>query len=131
MSLYRNKTGWYFFTKYEQETTPAHFFAITFEGFAKTFKNKLIYKKIVICKSSCPKAFCKKGVRKNSAKSTGKQVCRSLSFNNVAGLRNANLSKKRLWHRCFVTNFTKFLRTLFFIEHLQLLLLHLFLILKS
>ena len=29
----------------------------------------------------------------------------------------ATLSKKRLWHRCFPVNFTKFLRTTFFTEH--------------
>ena len=31
--------------------------------------------------------------------------------------------KKRLWHRCFLLNFAKFLRTTFFIEHLWWLLL--------
>ena len=30
---------------------------------------------------------------------------------------------KRLWHWCFPANFAKFLRTLFFIEHLRWLLL--------
>ena len=35
--------------------------------------------------------------------------------------------KRRLQHRCFLVNFVKFLRTSFFIEHLQWLLLHLFL----
>ena len=30
----------------------------------------------------------------------------------------ATLLKKRLWHRCFPVNFTKFLRTAFFIKHL-------------
>ena len=34
------------------------------------------------------------------------------------------LLKKRLWHRCFPVNFTKFLRTTFFTEHLWWLLLH-------
>ena len=38
-------------------------------------------------------------------------------------LRPATLSKMRLWHRCFPMNFAKFLRTPFFIEHLQWLLL--------
>ena len=31
----------------------------------------------------------------------------------VAGLRPGTLSKKRLWHRCFPANFSKFLRTPF------------------
>ena len=37
--------------------------------------------------------------------------------------RPATLLKKRLWHRCFLVNFVKFLRTLFFIKHLWWLLL--------
>ena len=36
----------------------------------------------------------------------------------------AVLLKKRLWQRCFLVNFAKFLRTLFFIEHLRSLLLN-------
>ena len=52
--------------------------------------------------------FCKKGVLRNF---TGKHLCRSLFFNKVAGLRPANLLKKRLWHRCFPVNFVKFLLT--------------------
>ena len=44
-------------------------------------------------------------------------------FYKVAGLRPATLLKKRLWHRCFPVNFTKFLRTPFIIEHLWWLLL--------
>ena len=32
---------------------------------------------------------------------------------NVAGLRPATVVKKRLWHRCFPANITKFLRTPF------------------
>ena len=38
-------------------------------------------------------------------------------------LRPATLLKKRLWHKWFPENFAKFLRTLFFIEHLRWLLL--------
>ena len=34
-------------------------------------------------------------------------------FNKVAGLRPANLFKKRLRHKCFSVNFVKFLRTTF------------------
>ena len=39
-------------------------------------------------------------------------------------LRPATLLKKRHWHWCFPVNFTKFLRTTFYIEHLWWLLLH-------
>ena len=38
-------------------------------------------------------------------------------------LRPATLLKKRLWRRCFPVNSAKFLRTLFFTEHLRWLLL--------
>ena len=61
----------------------------------------------------------KKGVLKNFAKSTGKRLCRSLSFNKVAGLRSAASLKKRLWHRCFSVNFAKSLRTPMYRTHLD------------
>ena len=32
--------------------------------------------------------------------------------------RRATLLKKRPWHRCFLVNFAKFLRTPFFTQHL-------------
>ena len=56
----------------------------------------------------CP---VRKGVLRNFAKFTGKQLCQSLFLNKVAGLRTATLLKKRLMHRCFPVNFAKFLRT--------------------
>ena len=40
-----------------------------------------------------------------------------LFFNKVAGLKPATLLKKRLWHRCFLMNFEKFLRKPFLKEH--------------
>ena len=74
-------------------------------------------------RSSRPDVFCKKDVLRDFTKSTGKHLCQSLFFNKVAGLRPATLLKKRLWYRCFLVNFVKFLRTLFFSEHLRWLLL--------
>ena len=65
------------------------------------------------CRSSRPEVFCRKGVLRNFAKFTGKS------------LRPTTLLKKRHWHRCFPVNFSKFLRTPFFIEHLRWLLLKL------
>ena len=59
-------------------------------------------------RSSCPEVFCKKGVLRNFAKSTGKHLCQSLFFNKVAS-----------------PGLAKFLRTSFFIEHLWWLLLYL------
>ena len=44
---------------------------------------------------------------------TGKYLCQSLFFNNVAGLGLATLLKKKLWHRRFPVNFVKFVRTHF------------------
>ena len=69
--------------------------------------------------SSCPEVFCEKGVLKNFTKFTGKHLCQSLFFNKVKKL----LLKRRLWQRCFLMNFMKFLRTPFLTEHLRWLLL--------
>ena len=63
-------------------------------------------------KNSRPELFCKKGVLRNFAKFTGKQLCQSLFLNKATGLRPATLSKRRLWHRYFPVNFVKFLRAL-------------------
>ena len=51
---------------------------------------------------------------KNFRKFIGKCPCQSLFFNKVAGLRPANLLKKRLQHKCLSENFVKSLRTTFF-----------------
>ena len=55
----------------------------------------------------------KKGALRNFKKFTGKQLCQSLFFNKVAGLKPAILLKKRLWDRCFPVNFVKSLTTPF------------------
>ena len=47
-------------------------------------------------RSSRPDVFCKQGVLRNFAKFTGKHLCQSRFINRVAGLRPANLLKKRL-----------------------------------
>ena len=65
------------------------------------------------------RCYLRKGVHRNFAKFTGEYLCQSLIFNKVAGLWHATLLKMRLWHGCFPANFAKFLRTLFFIEHLR------------
>ena len=67
--------------------------------------------------------LCKKRVLRNFAKFTGKYLCQSFFFNEVAILRSATLFKKRFWHRCFPLNFAKFLRTSFLKEHLRWLLI--------
>ena len=69
------------------------------------------------CRGSCQELFFKFG------NFTRIHLCWSLFFNKVTGLGPAALFKKRLRHRCFPVNFAKFLRTTFFKEHLQRLLL--------
>ena len=59
------------------------------------------------------RCFIKKGVLRNFVKFPGKYLYQSLFFNKVAGIRPATLLKKRLWHRCFLVIFTKFLRISF------------------
>ena len=86
--------------------------------FKLTFDSQLL-----TVRSSRQEVFCKKGVLTNFTKLTGKQLCQSLFFHEVEGLRSATLLKKRLWHSCFPVNFVKVLRTPFFIEHLSWLLL--------
>ena len=53
------------------------------------------------------------GFLKNFTKLITRQLCQSLFFKEIAGLRAANLLKKRLQHKCFSVNFVKFLRTTF------------------
>ena len=73
-----------------------------------------ICKKLLPAKTSSHRRFSiRKGVLRNFAKFTGKHQCQSLFFNKLAGLRPATLLKRRLWHRCFPMNFSKFLTTPF------------------
>ena len=82
-------------------------------------------KRVVFTYRSCrPDVFCKQGVLRDFVKFTGKHLRQNLFFNKVAGLRLATLLKKRLWRSCFPVNFMKFRRKLFFINHLQWLLLY-------
>ena len=53
------------------------------------------------------------GVLRNFAKFTGKHPCQRLFFNRVGGLKPVTLFKKRLWRRCFLVNFAKFLTASF------------------
>ena len=67
--------------------------------------------------------YFRKGVLKNFAMFTGKHLCWSLFFNKYAGLKASNIIKKRLQHNFFSVKFAKFLRTPFFTQHAQWLLL--------
>ena len=66
-----------------------------------------------VYRNSHQKCSVKKGVLRNFAKFSGKHLYQSLFFNKVAGLSPATLLKKRCWHRCFLVNFAKILRTPF------------------
>ena len=88
-----------------------------FVGVLREFSEQLFNRQINSGRSSRPEMFCKKGVLRNFAKFTGKQLCQSLLFNKAAD-RACNFIKKRLWHRCFPVNFAKFLRIPFLIEHI-------------
>ena len=95
-----------------------------YSGFQQTSKmgnfatirrsNLDVYRSLdTLLRSSQRRCSVKKGVFRNFAKFTGKNLCQSLFFNKVAGLRPATLFKKRLRHRCFPVNFEKFLRAPF------------------
>ena len=59
-------------------------------------------------RDSRSEVFCRKGVLRNFAKFTGKQLRQSFFFNKVTGLSPAILLKKRPWHRCFPVNLRNF-----------------------
>ena len=67
----------------------------------------------VLFRSSHQRCSGTKGVHRSFTKFTGKHLCQSIFFNKVKGLRPATLLEKRLWHRCLLVNFAKFLRTSF------------------
>ena len=69
-------------------------------------------------RSSCRRCSVKMVLLGVFAKFTGKHLCQSLFFNKVGGLRPATSLKTRPWHRCFLVNFAKILRTSFIIAHL-------------
>ena len=58
----------------------------------------------------------KKGVLRNSAKSTGKHLCQSLFFNKVAGA--CNFIKKETLAQVFSCEFCKISKNTFYTEHL-------------
>ena len=68
---------------------------------------------IALHRSSHPEVFCKKIVLENFGKFSGKHLCESLCFNEVAAFYYATLFKRRLQHRCFPVKFRKFLRAPF------------------
>ena len=73
----------------------------------KLYRKLLLRKCYQLSRSIRQEVFCKKGVIRNFAKFTGKQLYQRFFFNKV-------FLKKNLWYRCFSVNFVKFLRTPFF-----------------
>ena len=83
---------------------------VTFDGVKKIIRDQ----RSKNYRSSHQSCSMKKDVLRNFTKFTGKHLCQSLFFNKVVGLRPVTLLKKRLWHRCFLVNFVKFLRHRFY-----------------
>ena len=75
--------------------------------FISTFKNASIYR------SSCLEVFYKKNAHKISQNSE-ENTCARIFFLITLQAKGCNFIKKRLWHRCFLVNFERFLRTFFF-----------------
>ena len=75
-------------------------------------------------RSSHPNVYCKKCALKHFAKFSGKHLRLSLFFHKVARLRPTTLLAETLAQVKTPVSFAKFLRTLFFTEHLRWLLLN-------
>ena len=77
------------------------------------FQNKLFFRnkfEQLFLQKNHRRCSVRKGVLRNFAKFTLKNLCQSLFFIKVTALRTATLLKKRLWHWCFPVNFAKFRR---------------------
>ena len=77
------------------------------------FCSELLWKQELNLRSSHWNSYVKKGVLRNFANFIGKRLCRSLFLIGLQVFRPEAFSfiKKRLQHRCFPVEFTKFLRT--------------------
>ena len=73
-----------------------------------------MYKVYFFYRSSHRSCSIKKGVLKDLAKFTGKELCQNLFFNKVK-----TLLRKRPWHRYFSCKFCAIFRTTFFTEDLR------------
>ena len=89
------------------------------EFFVKIVTSKETTPSLRLFRSSHRRCSVKIGVLRNFTKFTGKDLCQSLFFNKVAGLRPATLLKKRLWQRCFFREFCEISKNTFSTEHLQ------------
>ena len=124
--LVSNTPPWVFFTLFKLYK----WYPITQNTTNKTMKiwkreiQKASMTIYVIYRSNCLDMFFKTGILKNFA-NFQKNTCVESLFDKVAGLKACSFVKKRLQHTCFPVKFAKFLRTIFFTEHLLWLLLNL------
>ena len=80
-------------------------------GLAKLINQNFISSKLTLARSSRPEVFCKKDIRRNFAKFTGKHLCQDFFFN------------KETLRRVFSCEFCEISKNIFFTEHLRWLLL--------
>ena len=88
--------------------TPRLWYIVEFQAFNLPRRSQKVIQKQYLLG-----VFCKKDVLENMAKFTIKHLCQYLFFNKVAAGNPATLLKRRIWYRCFLVNFAKFLRTPF------------------
>ena len=78
---------------------------------AKLINQNFISSKLTLARSSRPEVFCKKDIRRNFAKFTGKHLCQDFFFN------------KETLRRVFSCEFCEISKNIIFTEHLRWLLL--------
>ena len=110
----RSKIGQYSLQIYQQMSILS---TEKYQMIKQVFLQTMFRTEAVAQRCSVKKVLLK--ISQNSQENT----CARASFNKVAGLRSANLFKKRFWHRCFPVHFAKFPRTPFLRERLRWLLL--------
>ena len=88
-------------------TITIFYFDISFKCDKKLIQGQVSYKTLCLQSRflSRPEVYCKKGVFRNFAKFTGKQLRQSLFFNNVVDLRPAALLKKEALAQVFPCEF--------------------------
>ena len=83
-------------------------------------RETMLHAEAIVQSCSVKKVFLE--ISQNSQENTCARVSFLIKLQ-ASGLSPTTLLKKRFWHRCFPVNFVKFLRTLFFTNHLWWLLL--------
>ena len=86
------------------------------KAFSNVFPTSDQFIKLVFTPSSRPEVFCKKSVFRNFAEFSGKHLCQTLFFNNVAGLgpRACNFIKKEVLAQVFSCEFCEISKNTFF-----------------